>query len=121
MSEDGVVRVGACTPWAKISPVGMHLWPTPTRVSRPSEGQTRQLRALAVAGEISWETACIYHFYKCVCRAHGLLPAWDGADSDEHRLVHERLTSGDFAAKRFVRNPKFLMWLMGFPENHFDE
>ena len=50
-----------------------------------------------------------------------MLPAWDGADSDEHRLVHERLTSGDFAAKRFVRNPKFLMWLMGFPENHFDE
>lgn len=119
--DDGEVRIAVCSPWARISPRGMRLWPTPTRVSRPAEGPARQLRALAVAGDISWETACIYHFYKCVCRSHGALPEWDGAGSETHVQAHDRMKGEDFANRRFVRNPKFLLWLMGFPGNHFDE
>lgn len=111
-------------PWEHlIDEIGYLLWPTPTAVTRPMEGNVRIFRAKIRAGEMTEEEANLI-LGKSVWEAQGKIPAlWPtpvakgGLDGGAHsRAALKKLenTSQEVPPSGKL-NPRWLEWLMGFP------
>jgi DNA (cytosine-5)-methyltransferase 1 len=116
--------------------VGRRLWPTPTAVTRPMEGNVRLYRAKIEAGEMT-EAEAEAILGKSVWKAQGKVKEkWptpthgklaggsgafqkiadlysDGAISDEERKAMQAGNGGKL-------NPTWVEWLMGFPTGWTD-
>jgi hypothetical protein len=97
---------------------GRRMWPTPTAVWRPMEGNVRLLREKVIAGEMTEEEAT-QMLGKSPFEAQGKVKKmWPTPDASPHKY---RLT-GDSQQSRSLNgihggklNPMWVEWLMGFP------
>jgi hypothetical protein len=97
---------------------GRRMWPTPTAVWRPMEGNVRLLREKVIAGEMTEEEAT-QMLGKSPFEAQGKVKKmWPTPDASPHKY---RL-SGDSQQSRSLNgihggklNPMWVEWLMGFP------
>ena len=107
------------------------LWPTPTAVTRPMEGNVRMYRAKIEAGEMT-EAEANAILGKSVWEAHSKIPAmWPtptfgklaggtgGMQQIEAKYLAGEITSEERRAMRAGNggklNPAWVEWLMGFP------
>jgi hypothetical protein len=101
----------------------LSLWPTPTAVTRPMEGNVRLYRAKVQAGEMT-ETEAQALLGKSVWEAQGKIPArWPtpvargGLDGGSHsRATMKKLQNTPAEVPSTGKmNPQWVEWLMGFP------
>jgi hypothetical protein len=107
------------------------LWPTPTAVTRPMEGNVRLYRAKIQAGEMTQEEAEAI-LGKSVWEAQGKLPKmWPtptygklAGGSGAMAQIEAKYSAGEITSeeRRAMRagnggklNPTWVEWLMGFP------
>ena len=106
------------------------MWPTPTAVNRPMEGNVRMYRAKVQAGEMTEEEAEAI-LGKSVWEAQGKIPAmWptptasSWGNEGSRKMLDRRIKSGDITEDEKRRmtagnggklNPMWVEWLMGFP------
>lgn len=129
LPKSGMTRNGVLyrqPDWVRpIDETGSLLWPTPTAVTRPMEGNVRLYRAKIRAGEMT-EAEADAILGKSVWAAQGKLPAlWPTPTVDDSKNV--KATSGRRAKSGLVArvnqttqgngklNPNWVDWLMGFP------
>lgn len=95
----------------------VQMWPTPTAVTRPMEGNVRAYRAKIEAGEMT-EAEAEAILGKSVWEAQGKIPAmWPiptaHPDNSNKNGQFANPTLGDAVGGRL--NPMWVEWLMGFP------
>jgi len=95
------------------------LWPTPTAVTRPMEGNVRMYRAQVEAGKMT-EAEANAILGKSVWEAQGKLPAlFPTPQARDHKGASGRSMKGLEKDLPFViggsPNPEWVEWLMGFP------
>jgi hypothetical protein len=115
--------------WAPITEgTDLLLWPTPTAVVRPMEGNVRMYRAKVQAGEMT-EAEAEAILGKSVWAAHSKIPAmWPtpvasgGLDGGSHlRATMKKLQGTSYEVPSTGKlNPTWVEWLMGFPEGWTD-
>jgi hypothetical protein len=110
--------------------VGQRMWPTPTAVTRPMDGNVRLYRAKVDAGEMTEQEAEAI-LGKSVWEAQGKLPAmWPtpthgkmAGETGEFNKVQALYSDGKIsdeeksmqAGNGGKLNPTWVEWLMGFP------
>jgi len=101
----------------------VRLYPTPTAVDRPNEGNVRLLRAKVMAGELT-EQEAEQMLGKSVWEAQGKVPAmFPTPDASPHKY---RLQGSSQQSKSLnalaggALNPTWVEWLMGFPAGWTD-
>ena len=116
--------------------VAISMWPTPTAVTRPMEGNVRLYRAKVEAGEMT-EAEAEAILGKSVWEAQGKLPAtWPtpthgkmAGGTGAFNKVQELFTQGQItdeerksmqAGNGGKLNPTWVEWLMGFPPGWTD-
>jgi len=114
----------------------IHMWPTPTAVTRPMEGNVRLYRAKVEAGEMT-EAEAEAILGKSVWEAQGKIPAmWPtptfgklaggtgGMQQIEAKYLAGEITAEERRAMRAGNggrlNPTWVEWLMGFPTGWTD-
>lgn len=118
--------------WVRpIDAIALSLWPTPTAVTRPMEGNVRLYRAKIKAGEMT-EAEANAILGKSVWEAQSKIPAmWPtptygklaggtgGMEQIEAKYLAGEITSEERRAMRAGNggklNPTWVEWLMGFP------
>jgi hypothetical protein len=104
------------------------LWPTPTAVTRPMEGNVRLYRAKIQAGEMT-EAEANQMLGKSVREPQGKLQRWPtptAADSYTHALKSSQQKEGSRHSLNLPSavggqlNPMWVEWLMGFPTGWTD-
>jgi hypothetical protein len=90
----------------RISGKEFLLWPTPTAVTRPMEGNVRMYRAKIRAGEMT-EAEANAILGKSVWEAQGRIPACSPPNLNPETLTGKL-------------NPTWVEWLMGFPAGWTD-
>jgi hypothetical protein len=135
LPKSGMTRNGALyqqPDWVRpIDVIASSLWPTPTAVTRPMEGNVRMYRAKIEAGEMT-EAEANAILGKSVWEAHSKIPAmWPtptfgklaggtgGMQQIEAKYLAGEITSEERRAMRAGNggklNPAWVEWLMGFP------
>ena len=104
------------------------LWPTPTAVTRPMEGNVRMYRAKIHAGEMTEQEATAI-LGKSPWEPQGKLERWPtpvASDSYSHNLKSSQQTEGSRHSLNLptavggALNPEWVEWLMGFPTGWTD-
>jgi hypothetical protein len=104
------------------------LWPTPTAINRPMEGNVRLYRAKVEAGEMT-EAEAEAILGKSVWEAQGKLPAtWPTPTANDSKnpyarvrefsqavMLGEAVLNSDASTVGGKLNPMWVEWLMGFP------
>jgi hypothetical protein len=113
---------------------GCSLWPTPTAVTRPMEGNVRLYRAKIQAGEMT-ETEANQMLGKSVREPQGKLQRWptptasSWGNEGSRNILDKRIEDGTITPedKRQMTsgnggrlNPTWVEWLMGFPTGWTD-
>ncbi len=145
LPKSGMTRNGVLyqqPEWVRpIDEIGSSLWPTPTAVTRPMEGNVRLYRAKIQAGQMT-EAEAQAILGKSVWEAQGKLPAmWPTPTTQEvehydlqltesgRRLSKDGKSSHSLGLADAVRigsqvngklNPMWVEWLMGFPTGWTD-
>jgi hypothetical protein len=90
------------------------MWPTPTAIDRPNEGNVRLLRKKVMAGEISREEAKSM-VGKDVFEKQGKVKEmmWPTPTSTERSGINPKTVGGTL-------NPTWVEWLMGYPAEYTD-
>lgn len=111
-------------PWAlRIYENELLLWPTPTAVNRPMEGNVRMYRAKIMSGEMT-EAEASAILGKSVWEAQGTIKTWPtpvASDAYTHNLKSSQQKEGSRHSVNLPSavggqlNPTFVEWLMGFP------
>jgi hypothetical protein len=135
LPKSGMTRNGVLyqqPDWVRpIDVIASSLWPTPTAVTRPMEGNVRMYRAKIEAGEMT-EAEANAILGKSVWEAHSKIPAmWPtptfgklaggtgGMQQIEAKYLAGEITSEERRAMRAGNggklNPTWVEWLMGFP------
>lgn len=135
LPKSGMTRNGVLyqqPDWVRpIDEIASSLWPTPTAVTRPMEGNVRMYRAKIEAGEMT-EAEANAILGKSVWEAHSKIPAmWPtptfgklaggtgGMQQIEAKYLAGEITSEERRAMRAGNggklNPAWVEWLMGFP------
>jgi hypothetical protein len=135
LPKSGMTRNGVLyqqPDWVRpIDVIASSLWPTPTAVTRPMEGNVRMYRAKIEAGEMT-EAEANAILGKSVWEAHSKIPAmWPtptfgklaggtgGMQQIEAKYLAGEITSEERRAMRAGNggklNPMWVEWLMGFP------
>ncbi len=135
LPKSGMTRNGVLyqqPDWVRpIDVIASSLWPTPTAVTRPMEGNVRMYRAKIEAGEMT-EAEANAILGKSVWEAHSKIPAmWPtptfgklaggtgGMQQIEAKYLAGEITSEERRAMRAGNggklNPAWVEWLMGFP------
>jgi hypothetical protein len=108
--------------------VGRRMWPTPTAVTRPMEGNVRMYRAKIQAGEMT-EAEAEAILGKSVWAAQGKVPAmWPTPQANDAKnpyarvrehsqatMLGEAVVKADPTTGGGKLNPMWVEWLMGFP------
>jgi hypothetical protein len=104
--------------------IAAQMWPTPTAVDRPNEGNVRLLRAKVLAGELTLEEATAM-LGKSPMEAQGKVPMWptptvQDASNNAGPSQFSRNSLPLNAVAGGALNPTWVEWLMGFPEGWTD-
>jgi hypothetical protein len=108
--------------------VGRRMWPTPTAVTRPMEGNVRMYRAMIEAGKMT-EAEANAILGKPVTDPQGKLQRWPtpvASDAWTDGLKSSQQTKGSRhslnlpSAAGGQLNPTWVEWLMGFPTGWTD-
>jgi hypothetical protein len=81
------------------------MWPTPTAITRPNEGNVRLYRKRVLSGDMTQEEAEMI-LGKSVWKSQGKVPAMSSGQSNQPGTT---ITG--------ALNPQWAEWLMGFPPN----
>ena len=106
----------------------VQMWPTPTAVTRPMEGNVRMYRAMIEAGKMT-EAEANAILGKPVTDPQGKLQKWPtpvASDAWTHSLQSSQQTEGSRHSLNLPSavggklNPTWVEWLMGFPTGWTD-
>jgi len=104
------------------------MFPTPTAIQRPTEGNVRLMRNQVLSGNLTKEEASAM-VGKDVFQSHGKLPMYNTPTTNDHKNLtfpksqkNRTLIVGNMIQQQKIKpggklNPNFVEFLMGYPMN----